>query len=517
MTVSDFNILKEYLKNEKELGGNLLGNKLDKETELLLGDIDNSSHYANMNIQSVIFNTEIYNLDVTEENKIIDKEGVFKLSEKNKKEVMKIIEATVNTPHVIYLRFSLCIVLEYRNVMTNRSFDKTSESELTMFSRFDNASSAVDRHVREAIDQLFGKDMGLASGIRLWASKRVQVKVVKYIPVGSGYIELPIILGTKRNYIMNIKPEHKHDKKCLAWCIIYTTKFKLLESNIKKYNKNKRLKMRINEVNQFYIELFYKMKLDSIEYPVSLMQIPSIEDNYNISINIWMLITDNKQWSLWKMFTSRKSLKKTVNLLYYQNHFMVIKDIDKLNKNNNNMYICFNCSLTFKRQTTYDCHSNLCLSKGKNVIYKLPEYKEIKFMNHQNKLPQYFVIYADFECIIKNNEHIPSGFYTKRICSNYKMETLDKYSKEYGYSGTDCVKKFIEYLEEEYFELTKLLKFKHINYNSVKYNKSDICWVCDEYIKNDSVIEHCHLTGDIRGTAHNESIYYICISWIKSI
>ena len=39
-----------------------------------------------------------------------------------------------------------------------------------------------------------------------------------------------------------------------------------------------------------------------------------------------------------------------------------------------------------------------------------------------------------------------------------------------------------------------------------RYQNSQDCWICNEKINNDKdkVRDHCHITGKLRGAAHNQ-------------
>ena len=36
------------------------------------------------------------------------------------------------------------------------------------------------------------------------------------------------------------------------------------------------------------------------------------------------------------------------------------------------------------------------------------------------------------------------------------------------------------------------------------YDSSEICWICNEELNVDKVRDHCHITGEFRGAAHNQ-------------
>ena len=58
------------------------------------------------------------------------------------------------------------------------------------------------------------------------------------------------------------------------------------------------------------------------------------------------------------------------------------------------------------------------------------------------------------------------------------------------------------------------------------FEKTDICWFCEEKIEEGKVADHCHLTGKFRGAAHElcnlqarvpNSPLCLCIIWMDTI
>ena len=134
-------------------------------------------------------------------------------------------------------------------------------------------------------------------------------------------------------------------------------------------------------------------------------------------------------------------------------------------------------------------------------------------------IPRPFKIYADFECILKNvdiginndcfsyiskhQDHIPCSFAHKLVCID------DKYSKDVVlYRGKNSLFKFIQSIFNEYSYCKNIMK-KYFNKNLImsikeeeKFEKTEICWICNKLIENDKVRDHCHITGKYRGAAH---------------
>ena len=67
---------------------------------------------------------------------------------------------------------------------------------------------------------------------------------------------------------------------------------------------------------------------------------------------------------------------------------------------------------------------------------------------------------------------------------------------------------FCEKLEESIHEIYKKTKFPHkiimSDLDRVNFSKATHCHICEQSLGDDSVRDHCHLTGKYRGAAHNE-------------
>ena len=142
------------------------------------------------------------------------------------------------------------------------------------------------------------------------------------------------------------------------------------------------------------------------------------------------------------------------------------------------------------------------------------EGSHIKFKNHQNQMPVPYVIYADFESIIKpktekagdkseiNSVHEACGF-------GYQVVRYDGQSeKPVIYRGKDVVEVFLNHLECEVSNINNI--FAHpkplvmTKKNKIDYEKATKCWICEQAItkNNPKVRDHCHFTGEYRDAAH---------------
>ena len=121
--------------------------------------------------------------------------------------------------------------------------------------------------------------------------------------------------------------------------------------------------------------------------PVAISDIPKIEQKFNISMNIYGLGKEN---DIYPIQTSRKENVKHMDLLYIQNevtnHYVLIKDFDKLNlrinKANNKKYFCRYCLQHFTTQEILGRHMENCIAINGTQAVELPEKgTKIKFNN----------------------------------------------------------------------------------------------------------------------------------------
>ena len=76
-----------------------------------------------------------------------------------------------------------------------------------------------------------------------------------------------------------------------------------------------------------YKEDLDKVKYDKINFPVKLKHIPKIENMNDIKFNVFGV--DDKQ-SIYPLYISNKICDKTCNLILIENHYVWIKDFNKL-------------------------------------------------------------------------------------------------------------------------------------------------------------------------------------------
>ena len=225
---------------------------------------------------------------------------------------------------------------------------------------------------------------------------------------------------------------------------------------------------------------------------------------------------------IYSIYLSDQSFNVILDLLLINNHYVLIKDFNRLmfnkTKSKNIKWFRKSCLCCFSSKKVLIEHGKDCLIVNGRQKIKL-EKGFTEFNNFNKMIPCPFKISADFECLLKNvdiginndcfsyttkyQDHIPCSF-------AYKLVRIDdKYSKDIVlYRERNAVYKFIQIIINEYSYCRSVMK-KHFNKNLTmsaeeeeQSERSEICWICDNIIDDNKVRDHCHITGKYRGAAH---------------
>ena len=146
---------------------------------------------------------------------------------------------------------------------------------------------------------------------------------------------------------------------------------------------------------------------------------------------------------------------------------------------------------------------------------------KIKFKNHNRVIRVPFVVYADFEALVKPiqgcepggeksftnkyQSHRPCGFSYTIVCFNdqiYKEPVIYRAKSEdedVSRIFVDCLERDIKKIHEE-FDFAKKMIFTDGDRSEFKRVRE--CWICGDPLKDDRVRDHCHFTGKYRRAAH---------------
>ena len=334
----------------------------------------------------------------------------------------------------------------------------------------------------------------------------------------SSYIDLPKELKNK-NAIINMKNE---DNKCFLWCVLRALNPK--DTHPERIDKD--LKSKENTLN-----------MEGITYPVDLKDINRFEkQNPDISISVLGYSKDERIYPLKiSKFTKVKKedeRKHNIVLLLIKkgdnSHYCYVKKLSALlssqvNKHDHKLYFCLNCLNGYDDPEKLEKHKEYCSEEESIKINMPPPDTYIKFKNFLYSERAPFVIYADFESILKPlntykpdpnksytlkyNEHEPVSFvyYIKSFNESVYESKLRSYVKE-NEEDPDVIDVFINWLEEDVKIISKLGNEKMIitAEEEEQFNQASNCWICGNLLNiQDKVRDHCHYTGRYRGAAHN--------------
>ena len=338
------------------------------------------------------------------------------------------------------------------------------------------------------------------------------INAAKYNPLkGSSYILLPKELQNSAKGLINLKNE---DNECFRWC------------HIRHLNPQDNHPERIKKTDKQYVE---KLDYTGIEFPVTVKQYKRIEKQNSINVNVFGY--ELKQ--PYPIYVSKEKYQDHMELLLItkgeNKHYVLMKDFNKFmynqTKHGNRKHFCMHCLQCFSREDVLTEHIPNCIAINGVQGIKMPkEGDEVHFRNHHKQLPVPFVIYADFEAILEkvdscqpsdkksyteaNQKHTDCGYGYKVVCC-YD----DKYSKPVQiYRGENAVYKFMENMLEE-VNWCKQTMEKHFNKplemteeNETDFQKATKCHICDQQYqdKDIRVRDHCHITGEFRGSAHQD-------------
>ena len=356
---------------------------------------------------------------------------------------------------------------------------------------------------------------GTKSGVQYLGLLSLIIKTNEYYLLkGRGFTPLPAYISNKKACI-NIQ---NNDDMCFKYCIYaFLHPVEMNVSRVSNYNKYDYL--RFNEG-----DFPFALDADKIEEFENNNQ--EFLKGYKINVFVY---EENETENIIQPFIISKRIKdnKAISLLYINDHYVYIKDLGKLmasqiSNHQKKTFICNHClSYATYRERMFEIHKRDCQGFAKKL--QIQQYKKgtISFENikHFGKIP--YVIYADFECIIKENDlteeeksqntvkehtHVPCGF---------MFLVVDIHGKEFYkalYRGNDDINTMIHFFNELQTIEGKILE-KYANhpypeplltyYEELDFGKATNCCYCNvEFYKpREKVRDHDHFTGLYRGAA----------------
>lgn len=357
----------------------------------------------------------------------------------------------------------------------------------------------------------------------------MEVNINKYNPLrASSYIPLPKAIRNK-GAVVNIQ---NNDNRCFGWAVtagVITPKGP-------------------GNRTSSYPNCVEFLNFEGIDFPIKLRDISKFEAiNPEISINVYgidkICVNGSIKYEIVGPLYYTQSRKHAhVNLLlihdeYGNSHYCYISDLSRLvssqiSSRNGKVHFCDGCLHYFKTSGALSQHSQF---DCKHVYTELPTAEPLrdkttgqivpanllKFNNFHKQLKVPFVVYADFESLLKpvhTSEPNPEKAFTIKKCEHephsfayfIKCSYNDNLSKFEMYRGPNAATVFITRLETD----VRNLYDKHLKHTKPmseltlqeiqQFNNAVICYICENPFdaENIKVKDHCHLSGTYRGAAH---------------
>lgn len=453
----------------------------------------------NVQIIQTAFQNRIasYRITATEEADIC----LSKFFDNNRLQIKSLIDQSLEVHTCIKVNFELfSMFLLHKNDSQELKSFLTKNFTIHLNYDFDVLFTGVVSSIMKKIEEFQERD----SGWTLLNNCHLEVNINKYEPLrGSKFIDLPKFIKNKKA-CLNIRND---DDFCFLWSItaaLYPTKNH--PDRVTSYPNFKDI-----------------LNIKGISFPITFADISVFEkNNPDLSIFVYGL-RDGKiiTGPLYKS-NSKNINANHIHLLLLEHdefsHYCLIKDLPRLVRNqitnhHGKLHFCENCLIFFSSAQKLEEH--VC----GGVVTVLPEKGSvIQFKNYDRKQDVPFVIYADFETMLRPVQgcapdpniastsdmhyHVPVAFAYNIVCS-----VDENYNRFVSYRGEDCVEKFITLLCNDVSAIYKILKkSKAIIFNEqdeLNFNASTRCHICNNLLWGDKVRDHCHLTGKYRGAAHS--------------
>lgn len=279
---------------------------------------------------------------------------------------------------------------------------------------------------------------------------------------GASYIDLPKVIKNKK-VVINVQ---NYDQKCFLWSILSAL------------HPVPRDPQRVTKYTPYEHELDEALKGKIVK----MDDILKFDKQGNIYVNVYSY---NKDHVIYPLSITKNIVDKHVSLLYMKDennsHYCWIKSLSRLlssqiSKKEHVRYICERCLSTYSledklkdHETYYKIHDAVKIEMPTKMD------KILEFKNYNNSLRVPFVIYADFECLLRKTDTCkpdPSKSYTtayqkhEPISFSYYVKYANgSYKPPVTYVGLDAPKVFMEMLTEETIAIKRYTIIKYLGFH----------------------------------------------------
>ena len=465
----------------------------------------------------------VWKMQVTKNNK-----DLFKFFQKTKTSFINVCTNEVEALKSVKIQFSILV-----------KFHMKREGKMEEMEHYFNRMQPVilNEHNMDTLNPLLNQFIHEVKGeIEAWSERgsgwimdkilKAFINVARYQPMrGGSFMELPVKLKNKKA-VLNI--QNRRDNECLRWAI--------RAALFKPRGDMRRTSSYPTEDG---------LNFDGIDFPTPVSQIDRLErQNHALSINVF-------GWEDGRVVVHRISEKDgkipRINLMLVKQgentHYCLVKRLSALlydqNRHNESKHFCERCLHGYKRRDLLERHKPECKGLLKSPTRTdMPKEGENKmaFQNFYKQMKAPYVVYADFECIIKKiatcEPDSKKSFTVKtekhEACGFYVVVRSDGQTRgPYTYRGEDAVLVFLTWLQNHEREMREDMANKKplvmTNEDWQKYRNAAECHICSKSLYKDLYLDSMAVydpdSGKYSGQSHRrcyhkaENNRYVPYEW----
>ena len=431
----------------------------------------------------------VWKMHATKNNK-----DLFKFFQKTKNSFINVCKNEVEALKSVKIQFSLLV-----------KFHMTRDGKVEEMEHYFNRMQPVivNEHNIDSLKPLLNQFIHEVKGeIEVWSERgsgwimdkilKAFINVAQYQPMrGGSYMELPTKLKNKKA-IINVK---NRDNQCLRWAL----RAALFPA---------RRGTQVTRTSSYPTE--DGLNFAGIDFPTPVSQIDRLErQNMNLAINVF-------GWENDRVIVHRISEKggetPRINLMLIKQgentHYSFVKRLSALlydqNRHNESKHFCERCLHGYSRRELLERHKPECKGLLKSPTRtEMPKEGENKmaFQNFHKQMKAPYVVYADFECIVKkvhtcepdNKKSFTVKTEKQEPCGfSYVVVRSDGQTRgPYTYRGEDAVFVFLSWLQDHEKEMRKDMAYNRplvmTNEDWQKYRNAAECHICNKAFTKTSI------------------------------
>ena len=383
-----------------------------------------------------------------------------------------------------------------------------------------------DEQYNEMVEQMLVSLNNFASYGSGWSVQQIAVIDVRLAKAkavrGSSYLALPTALVGSQ-HILNIR--NQNDENCFLYC--YTAQYhNLFGPNLIPDDASWR---QVTSPEHYSSNNpLAKQPIGEYDMPMGFHQMGKFEKLNNVRVNVFRF--DTKLIPL--RVSNHSNYEFDLDLLLISDgamhHYALIRNLKALLHKSKNAqprldsHVCRRCFHVCTSTERYERHQESC-QENPPVAIKMPtpDKNSFQFTKNQARWFTPIVGFFDLESIIEpvhgaqNNPQVADSraIEMHKPCSYSILFLGQGLESPYHFNlrrGPGIMAEFVKELEELAHRIYADKQRRPTFTGQAPISKEDVsdCWICGEKltddVKNPTVLDHCHFTGEFLGWAHNK-------------